>query len=282
MALTSLPFGVDAAQFTGAPLQPVFIDDGDAAYSETSGAWFTSSLPGADGDSRFSGSADAVATWSFGLLDGTVQVAATWPAHPNSATAALFVVACDGEVVGCQLVDQTVDPMGYKALGDFAVNGDVVVSAYRLPGSSGNLRADSIRIENTVGGTAFVPSVQSFASGTTQYVLWISNITDAPVDVVFTTYAGGLIYSPPANAITPVNVSNYVEGNGPTASFTIAPNQTGSLVIRAPQVLESWGTISWTQTGNADVALLAHATSNSFGPGTDRERSISVNGGLPF
>ncbi len=279
-------------------LTAVVVDNGTSGYAEPRGSWSVSGLAGVVGDSKFSQSADAVATFSFGPQSGRFEVFASWPAHANSTTNALYLIECGGVLVGTALRAQANVGGAYVSLGWVdATGGNLVVTVANAPSGVGVLRADTVKIETTAAqGSAILPHVASAWNYGVQSFLYLTNITDQPLSVTVSLFGrdGSLLTTSAVPALESVAPEYPTAGlsdpatfysSGKTLTVTVLPHAIGGIQFQIPgdettaNFAECWGTVSWTQQNGASKEALI-ATVVSY-----RNEGIYVfptNGGKPF
>jgi hypothetical protein len=130
------------------------IDNGQPGFT-TTGTWGGSNLGGVNGSSLFTATSPAAtATWSFNVTPGnTYRVMATYPAHPNSSSNALYVVKDGGvERIGARLNQQvapssiTAEGATWQYIGDLTPTSSNLAVVLSNVDANGNTRADAIRI----------------------------------------------------------------------------------------------------------------------------------------
>ncbi|WP_175517636.1 M36 family metallopeptidase [Planctomicrobium piriforme] len=115
-------------------------------YSETTGVWTASSLPGAEGAStRYSNSADAQARWTFSAVPaGWYQVEFFNIQNSSSTTAARFDVSATG-VNFTKTLNQQALANGWAAVGYTYFEGGLTVNLSNV--ATGNLRTSGLRLK---------------------------------------------------------------------------------------------------------------------------------------
>ncbi len=134
------------------------VDNGDLRFS-TTGSWSVARDRGYERDYRWAtkGSGSNTATWTFLVVPGQYEVAATWTPSRKWADAAPFTIYDGPTVLGTVKVNQQSAPddfseqgVSWKGLGTFAVTGNVL--AIRLSAKSkAPVVADAIRIRGIEG-----------------------------------------------------------------------------------------------------------------------------------
>ncbi|HPM79952.1 MAG TPA: SdrD B-like domain-containing protein, partial [Candidatus Anammoximicrobium sp.] len=137
--------------------EPLYVDNGDAGYTDTAG-FFMKSLAGYQGDYELAlGDASGdYAQWEFvGLPGGTFSVAATYRTAYNWTTAAKYTVMIGGTQYGPYSVNQREAPseiydqgIGWKELGVFLVpNGSTLTVRLTDEGGGYKVSGDAVRVE---------------------------------------------------------------------------------------------------------------------------------------
>jgi hypothetical protein len=153
----------DAIRFTKVPTPVITVDNSDPAYAEPAGAWAASALQGYNNtDSRYSSSANAVATWKKVLTSGFYTISIFKLASNSSSSAAKLSVIHDG-ITETFTVDLRATKAGFVQLaGTYFFRGTGDESVQLAQGSSvGILRADAIRFTKTSAPITIVDNSDS-------------------------------------------------------------------------------------------------------------------------
>lgn len=145
-------------------------------------------------------------------------------------------------------------------------------------------------------GSAVIPHYFSRYVSSTHYstaAINISNTTDEAVTVELTLYndTGSILSddgSMTAGNITGNDVTNYDDDvTGYTATFDIAANSTGTIVVKTLNTYTTgYGIIEWVQSGSKKrtKALVSVVKCETYNDSADilGSYTVSVNNGLPF
>ena len=150
---------IDAIQLRAAPV----IDDGDAVAGaaggsfSTAGDWTASTVQGAFGGSRTSGSTAgsgaSTAAWTMPVTPGSYEVDVTWQAAGNLSASATYNVYDGATKLGSVTVNQQSAPddladqgQNWKSLGSFTVTGTQLTVTLANAAADGQVVADAMRI----------------------------------------------------------------------------------------------------------------------------------------
>jgi len=145
----------------------------------------------------------------------------------------------------------------------------------------------SASASNYSTGKAVMPFYYEAANGYVNY--YISNITDAPIDVIITYYnSDGTLATDDNNSSTgrikALNcvIDNYSEVTADTSlTFTLGAHKTIMYQLAATTTTYyGYGVIQWKQSGTALQGLIATCRQGAVSTGAWSEELI--NGGLPF
>ena len=242
-----------ALQGTGSnappPASTQIIDNGDAGFSQSG---FTSYGQGYLGDIHFTaaGNGSDTATWTFDVIPGEYEIAATWTRHGNRAKDAPYTILNGSTPLATIDVNQEQNPNDFsdaggswERLGTYNITGSQLV--VRLTDDADQyVIADAIRIEktadpppvgpeiNVLGNSVSIVDGDTSASttddtdfgnidvdtGLVTHTFTIQNLGNATLTISSITVSGGQ-----ASEFTLSNLPSSVSASG-TATFNVALN----------------------------------------------------------
>lgn len=139
-------------------------------------------------------------------------------------------------------------------------------------------------------GVGIIPSYLTDNFSNFRSYIYMSNITQAPINVTVTLYNqdGNVVKdngdNPTAGYLRAFDYVYYSEVNTHgTATFTIAANSTSQLQLESTHYGVGYGKIEWEQSGTSlSQAMVAHMRTYRVKSGVESAYSTHINNGTPF